>query len=330
MEQADLPNSCEDEMRETGIQLLMDWFVSTVQALIDASGSSIALERMKQYGRHHGIAGGLIFRKNMGVTGSDAIAIATAMQTANMAFGVGIENFKASSELAVANVTSCLYEGCPMEACEALCHTAGKGWCEGFSSEFDFDVPYALPRGDSHCLWVIRRKSRIYTPRDLGVENLAPIPKPSISKEDCQFWTAAVLGERWVISTKAFVDFSGSRTALGMLKPYFRQSGLSFGINYSKRLNIDGNDARAISRILDWMNSCMGQTGSTIWSSVDEVEKVMTYCPFSGSPSEICSELEAFTNGICEAINPEYELTHTKAMCRGDETCRRVVRKKRT
>jgi hypothetical protein len=330
MEQADLPNSCEDEMKETGIQLLMDWFVSTVQALIDAAGSSVALERMKQYGRHHGMAGGLIFRKNMGLTGSDAIAIATTMQACNMALGVGIEDFKASSELAVANVTSCLYEGCPIEACEALCHTAGKGWCEGFSSEFDFDTPYLLTRGDSQCLWVIRRKSRTYTPRDLRVESLAPVPRPSISKEDYQFWTAAALGERWVISTKAFVDFSGSRTALGMLKPYFRQSGLSFGINYSKRLNIDGNDARAVSRILDWMNSCMGQTGSTIWSSADEVEKVMTYCPFSGSPSEICSELEAFTNGICEAINPEYELTHTKAMCRGDETCRRVVRKKRT
>jgi hypothetical protein len=33
-------------MKETGIQLLMDWFVSTVQALIDAAGSSVALERM--------------------------------------------------------------------------------------------------------------------------------------------------------------------------------------------------------------------------------------------------------------------------------------------
>lgn len=330
MEGVDFPPFYEDEMKDTGIQLMMDWYVSTVQALIDEAGPGMAEERMRPYGKHFGMAGGLIFRKSMGVTGSDAVAIATVMQTANIALGVGIENFKASSELAVGNVTSCLYESSPVEGCEALCHTAGKWFCEGLSPEFDFDVPYALTKGDPYCLWVIRKKSKTFAPRDLKLENLAPIPKPIIPKEDLHFWTVAALGEKWVIAIKAIVDFLGSEKALSILKPYFRQSGLSFGINYSKRLNIDGYDARAISRILDWMNSCMGQTGSTIWSSVDEVEKVMTYCPFSGSPPEICGELEAFTNGICEAINPEYELTHTKAMCRGDENCRRVVRKKRT
>jgi hypothetical protein len=38
--------------------------------------------------------------------------------------------------------------------------------------------------------------------------------------------------------------------------------------------------------------------------------------------------LECFANGVCEVINPEFEVTHPKAMCRGDATCIRVILKK--
>jgi len=40
--------------------------------------------------------------------------------------------------------------------------------------------------------------------------------------------------------------------------------------------------------------------------------------------------LEAFTNGVCKSINPEYELLRLKAMCGGDPTCVQFIRKKIT
>jgi hypothetical protein len=56
--------------------------------------------------------------------------------------------------------------------------------------------------------------------------------------------------------------------------------------------------------------------------------KEISECPFSGSPSEIGEQLECFANGVCEVINPEFEVTHPKAMCRGDATCVRVISRK--
>ena len=57
-------------------------------------------------------------------------------------------------------------------------------------------------------------------------------------------------------------------------------------------------------------------------------EGTIIECPFSSSSSEICAQYEAFFNGICEAIDPEYEFIYDRMMTKADMTCHWVIRKK--
>jgi hypothetical protein len=63
-------------------------------------------------------------------------------------------------------------------------------------------------------------------------------------------------------------------------------------------------------------------------SNKDLVEGQIDECPFSGGPTEICSQYEAFFNGLCEAINPDCEFAYDRMMTKGDKTCHWTIRKK--
>ncbi|MDD1766037.1 MAG: SHOCT domain-containing protein [Methanomassiliicoccales archaeon] len=321
----------EDEMKDIGVQLVGSWFVATMQAFVDAAGSEEVLNSLRPYMRFHGNVGGLNMRNELGLTGSDATTIALAMQYGNMcARRLNVKSFKASSERAMGDILSCAFENAPQEVCEATCYLAGKGFCEGISAEHDFDLPYALGRGDPFCRYVIRKKSDSYSPEFENDKNMRTLPIPTIPQERIDFWGTAATGEWWTLTTNAFVDFAGLERAMEIIGPYMKQNGISFGLKYARELNVKARDATAIDSILTFMNSCLGQNGNVSQVSDERVEKEIYECPFSGAPAELCRQLEAFTNGMCEAINPDYELIHVRAMCRGDSSCIRLIRKKGT
>jgi hypothetical protein len=60
----------------------------------------------------------------------------------------------------------------------------------------------------------------------------------------------------------------------------------------------------------------------------DKVEGVVTECPFSAYPPEICHQYEAFFNGVCEVIDPEYEFAYHRMMTKGDKTCQWTISRK--
>jgi hypothetical protein len=57
-------------------------------------------------------------------------------------------------------------------------------------------------------------------------------------------------------------------------------------------------------------------------------ERTIEECPFKDAPAQVCSQLEAFFNGICEAIDPSYEFAYDRMMTKGDKTCHWMIRKK--
>jgi aryl-alcohol dehydrogenase-like predicted oxidoreductase len=42
----------------------------------------------------------------------------------------------------------------------------------------------------------------------------------------------------------------------------------------------------------------------------------------------MCLQYEAFFNGICEAIDPDYEFAYDRMMTDGDESCHWAIRRK--
>ena len=96
----------------------------------------------------------------------------------------------------------------------------------------------------------------------------------------------------------------------------------------ASRFGVEGNDAMVIGSLFDLINLMLQQFGLTLTSNPQMVEKELSECPFQNAAKEMCVMFEAFGNGVCEAINPEFEIVHTEAMCAGDATCRRIIRRK--
>ncbi|MDD1756447.1 MAG: hypothetical protein LUQ39_06400 [Methanomassiliicoccales archaeon] len=98
----------------------------------------------------------------------------------------------------------------------------------------------------------------------------------------------------------------------------------------------NGNDLVSLLSVLDTYNTIMDQEGRTIFNSTNKNETEITICPFSVAPTEMgeqCGEAigaqcEAFCNGMCEAVSPDFELRFTTKMCAGGQNCHRVIRKK--
>ena len=58
------------------------------------------------------------------------------------------------------------------------------------------------------------------------------------------------------------------------------------------------------------------------------IEKVITDCPCKSGALEVCKQFEGVFNGVCEAINPDYEFAYDRMMSKGDHSCHWVVRNK--
>jgi hypothetical protein len=143
------------------------------------------------------------------------------------------------------------------------------------------------------------------------------------------------LGELWLFPTQALIEWKGL-DAVPKLKDAMGPLGRKWGKEISRVTGKHENDMGAVFSVIDTYNSIMGQEGRTIYSSSDRHETEIAICPFSVAPAEMggpCGEAigaqcEAFCNGMCEAVNPDFELLFTSKMCAGGPCCHRVIRKK--
>ena len=160
------------------------------------------------------------------------------------------------------------------------------------------------------------------------LDQLPELEMPNISKEEIDFWTIQVLGEEWVMCTKAVLDHDDPDIVLDLLIRRMKDYGHTMSPILATKFGVEGNDAMAIGSLFDSINTIFQQFGPIISSNPQMIEKEVNECPFRNATKEMCMQFEAFGNGICEAINPEFEIVHTQAMCAGDATCRRVIRRK--
>lgn len=321
----------KDEMTDLAFQLLSEFTLNALQALIDTAGSDKAIELNRPYFSHHGKAGALSITKRLGVTGHDMSAmrqsgrfISLVMRREMHSIGVPTEEFSQTK------VISCPFQNGLPEYCFLFDQITSNGFYEEINPEYEIICEQMMTRGDPFCIFATRRKPGTRKAPDSNNQVVSLPPLPEISKEERDYWAIQILGEEWVLCTRALMDDENSDRALNLLKIRMKLQGISTGLRFSKKLEIGGNDALAIASLVDFCNSLFQQEGKVTHSSPDRIEKEMSQCPFQYAPREICIQFEAFTNGICEAVNPDYEVVHTKAMCKGDSSCVRIIRKKGT
>jgi hypothetical protein len=164
------------------------------------------------------------------------------------------------------------------------------------------------------------------------------IPVKDMTLEERDMVSKSILFEGLYFLTNVLFEKLGSKDAFEALRPFVLMSGHAFSINMHERFQIEGTD---IERIADVTQLWIMLTGNsylqTHWGSQDVqigheriVRAGFINCSNIGAPKEFCKwSHELFLNGICEAINPEYECRFTQMITAGDPLCSYVIEKKK-
>jgi hypothetical protein len=317
-----------ERQNELACDLLTDFIIMTFQSLIDVVGPSKAIELNRKYFQNHGEAGALSMKKRLDLP-SDFSGV--NLMARFVSFWLRRDfSYECRSDRISWSSTTCRFEKAPSEFCLlweiVLGIAAVQAIYPEYENYFDMFCDRMRSQGDPICSGRSILKPGVAPP---GPSRPMPILKmPEISQEEIDFWTIQVLGEEWVMCTKAVMDHDDPTAVLDVLCRRMKEHGRAMGPVLTAKFGVQGKDAIAIGDLLDSINAMFQQQGPVIFSNPHMVEKEIRECPFQNSTKGMCLQFEAFGNGICESINPNFEIVHTDAMCIGDEHCRRIIRKK--
>jgi len=310
-----------------GARFLFDLYYTTFQALVDAVGSKRALEFIEPYLKSHGDAAGLIMINRFKLKREHLFSLAVYIKfCSSIGWGVYHDNFQFFNHGFTSDVAYCPY----VNSSEAFCRLSElqlNCTVPVMMNNFEYSHTRMLVKGDPYCQ--IMCKDKNYTLWGEIAKKPTEVPVPEISIEEKEFWQSACYSQTWVYATNALVDFAGKEKAVEIISPYMKALGKSTAVELFKELDLKDRNATSIALIINECNKAANQKGKYLTYTPDSVEREMTECIFASASQEICADcLEVRANGICEAINPEYEFKLTKRMCRGDKTCHWVIKKK--
>jgi predicted hydrocarbon binding protein len=213
----------------------------------------------------------------------------------------------------------------PPEICIAMSHYISEGLCQAVNPEYEFIYTHHLSNHDGRCRHIVKNKSSKAALDDLGsLQKTIPL---NLSQDEINMVSGVVCFASLNIFTSASIDLIGSERTLELALPQAKELGLKVGNNLMGDSGGNGN-IQTIRDKLDFLSSIQGQIGAPAILTGSILEKEIKECPYKGSPPEVCKQLEAIFNGVCESIDPDYEFAYDRMMSKGDKTCHWVVRKK--
>jgi hypothetical protein len=317
--------------KDLELELYLGFLVSSMRASIDAIGSETTMEFMTPYLRLMGKGNPQLFTEIFPLgypLGRDSLSGHFGVQLANLAIGRKMGPFYLTTKGAYSDMLECPYRDTIPELCVLICYDCDRAVYDEYEGDLVPVVFRLEADGRRYCRWIIKKRGAPNEdPFDVG-EPLACLNLREVSPEVRTLLVGATHGNTWIHLTRSLVEILGHEEAVSILGKYMRHFGYSVGLRLKVGIQKEGRDALAINHLLEEINEAGHQKGRMVELSSERVVKEISECPFSGSPSEIGEQLECFANGVCEVINPEFEVMHPKAMCRGDATCVRVILKK--
>jgi hypothetical protein len=315
--------------------ILMDLNFEAFRVLAEEIGDEKAREIFKPHMLNSAMALQINAQKHLGLTISDIDSmnlIASFIGRAVWLFPPGKMEMTARG-IEWHSCIGCGLPGAPRIFRRIICDDATAGF-----SMANHDYGYSnscLDRGDDECFAIVYNKADPSVDwRNRGGKD-TPIPTPMFDKEKMKQFGILALGELWLFPTQALIEWKGS-DAVPKLKDAMRPLGRKWGKELARATGDNGNDMNSLLSVIDTYNTLMGQEGRTVYTSAYKHETEITVCPFSVAPGEmgapcgdaIGAQCEAFCDGMCEAVSPDFELKFISKMCAGGQVCHRVIRKK--
>lgn len=319
--------------------VLFECAMNVFKALLEETGTNRTLEAIRPLNKY---AGGILASQAKGrfdLKRIDAEAVAMPYYWCHTGTSGGyikpmeIRDGKAIVEL---NFCPTLVINARPEACIAISHYAAEGICEAVNPDYEYIFTHHLSKGDDCCRYVVKKKSDKFSLYNLGrLERTVPVPKLSL-EEQYLISTLVCFGQLGIM-TSASVGLIGSERTMEVGAPLARETGLRVG-NELKGSGAEESGLSTVRDKLDFICSALGQSGTPATITDSSIEKEITDCPLQeyytqfpfwpqGIP-EVCKHLEGVLNGVCEAINPDYEFAYDRMKTKGDANCHWVIKKK--
>ncbi len=306
-----------------------DCAINAFRAILNEVGLNRTIEATKHYNEAWGRAVVGMVKERFGPQANDLETLAMTGYYAHSCTSMGhIKPLEIWEGGAIAELFACPNPGmnAPPEMCIAMSHVMSGSFCKFVNPSYEVIYTHHMGNGDDCCRWVIKKKSSKYTVDDLGrLKKTIPL---DLSMEERLSWSSRMVVMSQLFNfTSVLKDLVGSQRTLDLLVPMARQTGLRVGT--MMKGGADGRgDLPMIKEKMEFLGSVIQQNGMPSIISGSSLEREITDCPLKGAPPEVCKQFEGVFNGVCEAINPDYEFAYDWMMSKGDSTCHWVVRKK--
>ena len=319
-----------EERGELASQLLVDWYLNAVQALVDTAGSKEATNLLFHYFRNAESAALLIIMKAFGLSSINRITYGfISGVTFNFISRAPILNTRIFERGGITTLSGCPFENGPDVNCAVFCEKGSKVYEEVLAIPYQSNLVTCAARGDRECKFIARPVG-CQDPRDesdLGQE-VAGILNWQLPQEMVDDFSVQYLAEFWILATKALIDHLGAERVSAILAPYMLHRGISFGLKGSSPPGEGGSGLARISAHIDLCERALRMEPSSSITDVGTVERTIMDCPFKEAPVQVCHQFESFCNGICEALDPEYEFSYDRKMTEGASECHWTIRRK--
>jgi hypothetical protein len=307
----------EEPNNELTAELLGSWWALSIEALIESAGSDRALAAIKPHITASAHAGFLIMSKRMGWDLDTMDDICRNLALVHSLLGKDVDRaLVRGDEECMIRFSSCPFSQGPKETCIALCYYLLIGTGELLGQDYIVEMPRMMKNGDAVCIKWVRRQDA--TPSsdpsewrdvDYHLHDLPP--------EERDWFFRAYIGEMWMITIRAFNDLYGKEGTLRALAPRMRADGMSLGAHLGmERPGLEPKDA-----VLMVMRSLRQKVSDRDDGSGLEVNE----CPFSSQP-DVCALLEAFLDGLCDALRAGSGYYIMQKMTCDAPSCRSKVR----
>jgi hypothetical protein len=315
-------------MQELKIYTFMEWFSASMQALIDTLGVEDAKRMIQPYMTlsGHAIIINLEAKNRFPNVQSDLLRAAIQFYYIMPLIWLGkISKGFLTPNSGSADITRCIIQDMPVEFCDFFCNSAGQAQVETINPDFLFNCDMGLRKGLNRCKFTIRKKGGNVEPIEEATTCLLPV---RVTEEEINFWPIHFFSLCWEYATIALIDSVGEKKTREIIGPYLEHAGEAVALMLKKELKIEETDARGIGAIINFLNDANSQTGELTQFTPDTVTKTINQCLYSGSSILMCYQYEKIANGVCKAINQNYEFKHEKMMSQGDSYCQWVVSKR--
>jgi predicted ArsR family transcriptional regulator len=318
----------DDSIGHLRVFVFFDCAVNAFKALLGEAGPNKTLEAIKPINKIVGNSMPDGTKQRFGPQGNDAEAVALPYYWFHCGTSNGnIKPMEIRDGMAIVEVGSCPCPqfNAPPELCVAISHYISEGLSEAVNPEYEFIWTHHLVNGDEYCRYVVKKKSIRYDPANLG--KLEKTVSLDISKQEMGALATIVGWSQLNISTLASVNLVGSKRTIELAEPLAKKSGMKLGTKLME--GEKGNrDLAMVKDKLDFLGPVLMQSGEPATITDAGIEKEIVDCPLKNTEPEVCKHLEAMFNGVCEAINPDYEFAYDRMMSEGDHSCHWVVTKK--